>query len=326
MPPIHGYRKDARKCVFYGIDRLPGPVYIGTQPRTGPNMASLKTLAPAKINLSLKVGARRADGYHEIESIVAFAGIGDALSLTPGGKLTLEVDGPTAEAAGPDQNNLVLKAARTLAGKIKKLKTGKFKLTKNLPSGAGLGGGSADAAAALRLLAKLNALKSKDPRMIEAAAETGADVLVCLEGKARLISGIGEILSKPLKIPVLPAVLIYPGVPVPTPFVYRALDAQGDKPAELDADVKSIPLTKRKFLDYVLRQSNDLAKPARSITPLIASAEELIDETGDAVMIRMTGSGSAVFGIYETKSMAEQSAELMREERPHWWIRTTTLR
>src|SRR5688572_20305922 len=188
-------------------------------------MPALKTLAPAKINLTLRVGARRADGYHEIESLVAFADIGDVLSLTPGGKLALEVDGPTAEAAGPDDDNLVLKAAHALAGKIRKLKTGRFKLTKNLPSGAGLGGGSADAAAALQLLGKLNSLKPKDPRLLEAAAETGADVLVCLEGKARLIGGVGEILSKPLKIPVLPAVLVYPGVPVPTPFVYRAFDA-----------------------------------------------------------------------------------------------------
>jgi 4-diphosphocytidyl-2-C-methyl-D-erythritol kinase len=203
---------------------------------------------------------------------------------------------------------------------------GRFKLTKNLPAGAGLGGGSADAAAALRLLAKLNQLKPKDPRLIEAAIETGADVLVCLEGKARLISGVGEILSKPLKIPVLPAVIIYPGVPVPTPFVYRAFDEQKDEPASLGTDVKSIPLKKKAFLDFVLRQSNDLAKPARSITPLIASAEELIDEIGDEVMIRMTGSGSAVFGIYASKSMAEQSAKLMRDERPHWWIKTTTLR
>jgi 4-diphosphocytidyl-2-C-methyl-D-erythritol kinase len=289
-------------------------------------MPALKTLAPAKINLTLRVGARRADGYHAIESLVAFADIGDALSLTPGGKFALEVDGPTAEAAGPDEDNLVLKAAHTLAGKIRKLKTGRFKLTKNLPSGAGLGGGSADAAAALRLLAKLNALKPKDPRLLATAAETGADVLVCLEGKARLIGGIGEILSKPLKIPALPAVLVYPGVPVPTPFVYRAFDAQGDEPAELGTDVKKIPLKKKTFLDFVLRQSNDLAKPARSITPLIASTEELIDEVGDAIMIRMSGSGSAVFGIYETKRMAEQSAEMMREERPHWWIRTATLR
>jgi 4-diphosphocytidyl-2-C-methyl-D-erythritol kinase len=289
-------------------------------------MAALKTLAPAKINLSLAVGARRADGYHDIESIVAFADIGDALSLTPGRELSLTVEGPAAEAAGPDENNLVLKAARALAHKIKKLKSGRLTLTKNLPAGAGLGGGSADAAAALRLLAKANGLKPKDPRLLEAAGETGADVLVCLEGKARLVAGIGEILSKPLKIPVLPAVIVYPGVPVPTPFVFRAFDAQGDEPAELGVDTKKIPLTKKKFLDFVLRHSNDLAKPARSITPLIAGAEELIDEIGDAVMIRMTGSGSAVFGIYETKSMAEQSAELMREERPHWWIKTTTLR
>jgi 4-diphosphocytidyl-2-C-methyl-D-erythritol kinase len=315
------------KAAFFSrIDPLREAVYIGPQSSSDRNMPALTTLAPAKINLTLRVGTRRADDYHEIESIVAFADIGDALSLVPGRELALEVEGPAAEAAGPNKDNLVLKAARTLAGKIKKLKTGRFQLTKNLPAGAGLGGGSADAAAALRLLAKANGLRPNDPRLLEAATETGADVPVCLEGKARLVSGIGEILSKPLKVPVLPAVIVYPGVPVPTPFVFRAFDAQGDEPAELGVDTKKIPLTKKKFLDFVLRHSNDLAKPARSITPLIAGAEELIDEIGDAVMIRMTGSGSAVFGIYETKSMAEQSAELMREERPHWWIKTTTLR
>ncbi len=312
--------------IFSRIDRIPGSVYIGPQCCFRIVMPTLKALAPAKINLTLRVGERRADGYHDIESIVAFTDIGDALSLTPGRDLALDVDGPTAETAGPNEDNLVLKATRALASKIKKLKVGRFKLTKNLPSGAGLGGGSADAAAALRLLAKLNQLKPKDPRLLEAAIETGADVLVCLEGKARLIGGIGDNLSKPLKIPVLAAVIVYPGVPVPTPFVYRAFDAQKDEPASLGTDVKSIPLKKKAFLDFVLRQSNDLAKPARSITPLIASAEELIDEIGDAVMIRMTGSGSAVFGIYESKSMAEQSAKLMSEERPHWWIKTTTLR
>lgn len=289
-------------------------------------MPTLKTNAPAKINLTLRVGKRRADGYHEIESLVAFADIGDELSLVPGKTLSLEVDGPTADVAGPNESNLVLKAANALAAKISNLTFGRFSLIKNLPAGAGLGGGSSDAAAALRLLAEANDLEIDDPRILAAARETGADVPLCLEPKSRLVTSVGDKLSKPLKIPELPIVIVYPGIPVATRIVYGAFDAQGDGPSEFTLKADKIPAKRKAFMDLIALQTNDLAKPARAITPLIAAAEELIDEAGDAELIRMTGSGSAVYGIYEDEYMAEQSAELIREDRPHWWIVTATLR
>ncbi|HMN51660.1 MAG: 4-(cytidine 5'-diphospho)-2-C-methyl-D-erythritol kinase [Xanthobacteraceae bacterium] len=291
-------------------------------------MPTYEESAPAKVNLMLRVGEKRADGYHEIESLIAFADKGDKVFFTPGtdNAYSLEVEGPTAEGAGPDKDNLVLKAARALAKKVPGLKRGHFRLVKNLPSGAGLGGGSSDAAAALRLLARANKIKADDPRLLAAAKETGADVAVCLDPKARLIGGIGDVLSKPLKLPVMYATLVWPGVPVPTPLVYGAHDGFRDPPSELGIDAASIPSKKKDFANFLHLYANDLAKAARSITPLIASAEQLIDEVGDATLIRMTGSGSAVFALYETKSEAREAAESIKEERAAWWVAVATLR
>jgi 4-diphosphocytidyl-2-C-methyl-D-erythritol kinase len=185
----------------------------------------LTEFAPAKINLTLHVLGRRADGYHEIESLVAFADIGDRLTFVPGDTLELEVGGPSAEAAGEGEDNLVLKAARALAEGVDGLRTGRFVLDKQLPVAAGLGGGSSDAAAALRLLARHNNLPLNDPRLHAAARATGADVPVCLDPKARMMRGIGEILSGPIALPELPAVLVNPGVAVPTKDVFAALAA-----------------------------------------------------------------------------------------------------
>src|SRR5712691_12334158 len=137
--------------------------------------------APAKVNLTLRVLGRRADGYHDIESLVVFAGVGDALTFAPGGALALAVSGPTASAAGDVADNLVLKAARALAERVEGLSLGHFVLTKRLPVAAGIGGGSADAAAALRLLARASHIGLDDRRLIEAASATGADVPVCLD-------------------------------------------------------------------------------------------------------------------------------------------------
>ncbi|MGH6767640.1 MAG: 4-(cytidine 5'-diphospho)-2-C-methyl-D-erythritol kinase, partial [Xanthobacteraceae bacterium] len=137
--------------------------------------------APAKINLTLRIVSRRADDYHDIESLVVFADIGDSLTFSPGRMLSLVVRGPTAAAAGAADDNLVLKAARALARRVEGLKLGRFSLTKRLPVAAGLGGGSADAAAALRLLARANRIASDDPRLMQAAQATGADVPVCLD-------------------------------------------------------------------------------------------------------------------------------------------------
>ncbi|HMK79009.1 MAG TPA: 4-(cytidine 5'-diphospho)-2-C-methyl-D-erythritol kinase, partial [Xanthobacteraceae bacterium] len=178
----------------------------------GARADALAELAPAKVNLTLHVLGRRADGYHEIESLVVFADVGDRLTLAPGAALSLRVTGPTAAAAGEGGDNLVLKAARALAERVEGLRLGRFSLEKQLPVAAGLGGGSSDAAAALRLIAQENSLPLDDTRLSGAARATGADVPVCLAARARMMRGIGEILGQPLALPPLPAVLVNPGV------------------------------------------------------------------------------------------------------------------
>src|SRR5579871_3498517 len=155
------------------------------------------SLAPAKINLTLRISGRRSDGYHELESLVVFAPFGDRLTFSPNGPLDLDVSGPMADGAGPVADNLVLRAARALVDRIDGLRLGRFALHKELPSGAGLGGGSADAAAALRLIARANGISLDDPRVHDAARATGADVPVCLDPRPRGMRGIGEILSAP---------------------------------------------------------------------------------------------------------------------------------
>ncbi len=180
--------------------------------------------APAKINLTLRIGRKRPDGYHDLESLVVFAGaVGDDLRLLPGDAAALSVTGETAEQAGPLGDNLVLKAVRALQALIPDLRSGHFHLTKRLPVAAGIGGGSSDAAAALRLAALLNELPLDDDRLIAAARATGADVPVCLDPQPRIMRGIGEILSERLRLPALHAVLVNPGVPVPTGAVFAAL-------------------------------------------------------------------------------------------------------
>ena len=178
--------------------------------------------APAKINLTLRVIGRRADGYHELESLVAFAGLCDWIGFEPGPDLVLEVVGPRAVEAGPVDENLVLRAARALAPHVGQ-KLGRFRLVKRLPAAAGLGGGSADAAAALRLLAKEARLSVDDPRVRAAARATGADVLVCLHPHARMMTGVGDRLGPLIPLPKMFAVLVNPRVQAPTPKVFAAL-------------------------------------------------------------------------------------------------------
>ncbi|WP_324133227.1 4-(cytidine 5'-diphospho)-2-C-methyl-D-erythritol kinase [Bosea sp. (in: a-proteobacteria)] len=188
--------------------------------------APLTIRARAKINLTLRVLGRRADGYHELESLVAFAGTGDALSLEPGPQLSLTIDGPRGQGLPVDDSNLILRATRALEAETGPLRTGAFHLVKRLPVASGIGGGSADAAAALRLLARLNGLSPDDPALLRAAAATGADVPVCLASRARIMAGIGERLGPPLTLPPLFALLVNPGVPVETAPVFRALGLQ----------------------------------------------------------------------------------------------------
>jgi 4-diphosphocytidyl-2-C-methyl-D-erythritol kinase len=288
-------------------------------------MSRLTSRAPAKVNLTLRVLGRRPDERHEIASLVAFAAFGDELALTTGPTLELSVGGPTASQAGPAAENLVLAAARSLAERIEGLRLGRFELVKRLPAGAGLGGGSTDAAAALRLVAQANELALDDPRLIEAARTTGADVPVCLEAMARLMHGTGDQLSPPIDLPELAAVIVFPAVPVSTAAVFRAFElapGRRDKPYS----TAEIPREREAFFQFLDSEPNDLERAARSLAPVIAAAQELIDSTGGARLIRMTGSGSGMFGLYNDTGKARDAAEEMRGERPDWWVAATTLR
>src|SRR6202046_2858352 len=178
--------------------------------------------ARAKVNLTLRVVGRRVDGYHDIESVVAFADCADRLNLVPGPDLTLTTTGPLAQDCGEAADNLVLKAAHLLGERVPELKSGEFTLDKVLPVAAGIGGGSADAAAALRLLARLNNLELDDPRLLEVALLTGADVPVCLASHPCDMTGVGETLL-PLSLPKMPCVMVNPRVPVATKDVFGAV-------------------------------------------------------------------------------------------------------
>ena len=278
--------------------------------------------APAKVNLTLRVLARRADGYHEIDSLVAFAGVGDALTFTPAPALALAVTGPTAGTAGAPADNLVLKAARALAAAVEGLRVGRFSLSKRLPVAAGLGGGSADAAAALRLLARANRIALDDARVREAARATGADVPVCLDPRPRRMRGIGEVLSEPLTLPRLPAVLVNPGVAVATRDVFAALRLAADATPPTPGDAAPPAAT---LLDEIVNGRNDLEAPAIELEPAIAEVLAVLRALAGCRLARMSGSGATCFGLFASTSAATAAARALRVGHPEWWVRATAL-
>jgi len=285
----------------------------------------LSEFAPAKVNLTLHVLGRRVDGYHEIESLVVFADIGDRLTLAPVDELSLTIQGPTGAAAGATGDNLVLKAARALAGRVEGLRMGAFTLDKQLPVAAGLGGGSSDAAAALRILARLNALSLDDSRLHAATRETGADVPVCLDPHPRMMRGIGEILSDPVVLPKLAAVLVNPGVAVPTKDVFAALAAPAlTSPAQAD-DFISIDVDAASLVSVLSARRNDLEIPAIRIQATIADVLAALQAFPDCLLARMSGSGATCFGLFGSAGAAQEAAERMQKKQPTWWIRATTL-
>jgi 4-diphosphocytidyl-2-C-methyl-D-erythritol kinase len=287
--------------------------------------------APAKVNLTLRVLGRRPDGYHELESLVVFAAAGDALGFTPGKTLTLTVRGPTAAAAGDLTDNLVLRAARALAERIEGLKLGRFTLSKRLPVAAGLGGGSTDAAAALRLLARQNHIALDDARLIAAARATGADVPVCLDPRPRVMRGIGEVLSAPLALPVLPALLINPRVSVATKDVFAALRAppvgehRHAKGVEDGWATDGHAPSRDELIAYVSRHGNDLEAPAVALHPAVPQALAALRGLPGCRLARMSGSGASCFGLFDSNRAAAVAARALRARHSQWWIRPTTL-
>jgi len=280
--------------------------------------------APAKVNLTLRVLGRRADGYHDIESLVAFADIGDRLVLTPGDALTLTVIGPGAAQTGAEADNLVTKAARALAARVPALRAGAFRLEKNLPVAAGLGGGSADAAAALRLLALANALAPDDPRLRDAAQETGADVPVCLDPRPRVMRGIGEILSAPVSLPRLHALLVNPGVAVPTKLVFSGWRPSANARRPAGAALPNIE-NEEQCLKWLASEANDLEAPAIALAPAIAEVLASLRAAAGCRLARMSGSGATCFALFASFEETASAGKNLRAQFPDWWISETRL-
>ena len=293
-------------------------------------MPVLSDQARAKVNLTLQVYGRRTDGFHDLESVVAFADCADRLTLSPGSDLDLKMSGPLAQACGDTSDNLVLKAARLLAERVPDMKAGSFSLDKALPVAAGIGGGSADAAAALRLLSQLNGLALDDPRIVEVAQLTGADVPVCVNSLGCVMTGVGETLQ-PLSLPTMPCVMVNPGVPVATKDVFKALGLRNGELLVGATDVllqDRWPDAKASLEDWVealAASSNDLEAPAMRVQPVIGKVIAALNATNGAWLARMSGSGATCFAIYENTAEAGRAAEKLRRDHPGWWVHAGTL-
>jgi 4-diphosphocytidyl-2-C-methyl-D-erythritol kinase len=286
----------------------------------------LRGIAWAKINLTLRVLGRRADGYHEIESLVAFAAIGDRVALTPGPECRVAVSGPFArDIDGP---NLLEVALALLREHDAKLQLGTVLLEKNLPVAAGLGGGSADAAALLRAVQCANPERAGAVAWHALAARLGADVPVCLAGTPALISGIGdkvEPLGAAYALPPVAAVLVNPRLPLPTAQVYAAL-AAGPAPARRQPTAPPSPLSDlASLIDFMPRHGNDLERPATALLPIISDIKAGLAAQPGCRIAAMSGSGPTCFGLFVDDASAAQAAGVLAAMHPRWWIVATQL-
>jgi 4-diphosphocytidyl-2-C-methyl-D-erythritol kinase len=275
--------------------------------------------APAKLNLYLHLTGKREDGYHLLESMFAFLEVGDVLSAAPYDSLELEVTGPFLHAAGEKQQNLVWRAAELLSKEAGMSKGAMLRLEKHLPVGAGLGGGSADAAAALLLLNQLWETGFSVEELEKLALKLGADVPACLHQQPIMVRGIGEQISPfPALLP-WHVVLLYPQKILASGAVYRACQPVFREVTAHWPEVSKPEL----LLPWLREQSNDLTPAAARLCEEIVPALELLQETEGCLLARMSGSGSCCFGLYASAQEAEQAAYSLRQHQPDWWVIAT---
>lgn len=275
-------------------------------------MTKAEAFAPAKINLTLHVTGQRQDGYHLLDSLVVFADFGDTILVREADDLTLQISGPKSAGLTDGEDNLVLRAAR-LAG----VSTACISLDKHLPAAAGIGGGSADAAATLRALSASHG--AQIPKQ-EELLKLGADVPVCLKSISLRMSGIGECIDPVPTVPSLPAILVNPGLPVHTPDVFRALKSKNGAP------MPDIPAFSGigDCASWLAQQRNDLERPAMQIRPTIADCLAALRQQ-NAILARMSGSGASCFGLFSTADAARSGAAALRRVQPTWWVQAVTL-
>lgn len=277
--------------------------------------------APAKVNLALHVTGQRDNGYHNLESLVVFAEVGDELEAMPSAAKAdrLTISGPFAGALTAGQSNLVLKAVTAFRAQWPGAVASPldFKLAKNLPVAAGIGGGSADAAAALRLMRDLSTVEIPVADLRALAETLGADVPVCLFSHACLVHGIGDLVRPVKTLPASYLVLVNPLQPLRTPDVFRALSRRENPP------LPDLPITlsHAAMLGMWMEETrNDLEQPARALVPAIGEIVDLLKSTGGCMAARMSGSGATVFGLYGSAALAHQAAHDVRLACPDYWV------
>ena len=286
---------------------------------------TLSQTAWAKVNLTLHILGRRPDGYHELESLVVFAGIGDRLTFAPADDLTLALEGPFAQdlgdslAGAPD--NLILRAAADLRAAHNVTAGAAITLTKNLPVAAGIGGGSADAAAALRGLAELWGRPQAPRDLLPLAAPLGADVPVCLSSRPQFMTGIGEILRPLENLPPAALLLVNPRIGLSTAAVFAARNGAFTPRQDLPAGWPDLDA----FAAWLKAQGNDLEAPARALQPLVGAVLDAIAAQPGCRLARMSGSGATCFGLFADLAEAEAAATALQAAQPGWWCAAAPL-
>jgi 4-diphosphocytidyl-2-C-methyl-D-erythritol kinase len=280
--------------------------------------------ARAKVNLTLEILGRRPDGYHELRSLVVFADFGDTLALDdPSAPFSLRIEGPFAPAL--EGGNLV-EAAAALHARTSGRMRGAFRLTKRIPVAAGLGGGSADAAAALRLLeASEHPARAPQETLLPHAARLGADIPVCLLSRPALMTGIGERLQVLPAFPRIPALLVNPLLPLATAAVFRELRAGPPGGDSRRGDEIPASQTLDAVLDYARGSRNDLEAPARRLLPAVGEILACLERLPGVLLARLSGSGPTCFALFRDDVQAEAAARSLRMQHPKWWVEATTL-
>lgn len=271
-------------------------------------------LAAAKVNLCLHVTGQRRDGYHLLDSLVVFAGVGDRLTFSLAEDLRLTIGGPQAAHLPATDDNLILRAARAFGADH----GAHIHLEKHLPIASGIGGGSADAAAALRGLSRLWGLPLPLPKAAAVLA-LGADVPVCLSGQPLRMQGVGEVLTPLAPLPPAYLVLVNPGVAVATPAVFRTLDSKTNPPLPAIPRFANLP----DFAAWLTAQRNDLERPAIAQAPVIADAKAALAAQQGCLLARMSGSGATCFGLFATAAQADAAAQAVRH--PGWWVAASAM-
>ncbi len=285
-------------------------------------------MAPAKINLYLHVTGKTDDGYHTLDSLVVFTDISDRVSISnepAGDDITLCITGPYSDAVPHGEENLVLRAARMLAQHTGIKKGTDIHLEKNLPPSSGIGGGSADAAAALIALSKHWRAELDSSFLDSVARSLGADVPVCLMGSPAFLDGIGDDLDSAPTLPAANLVLVNPGVAVSTPDVFKASSKMRAGPFSDPARFENAPTDAAQLAEMLKARTNDLAGPAISICPEIQHVLDTLEAQNGALLARMSGSGATCFALFASAPEAEKAATAIRSARPKWWVKAARM-